>query len=352
MLADFIARFNAAYIVDKAGTSQQVDFRDHLGNSLLTGETTPVMVAPTVTTQPSITGNVTTGSVLTVNIGAASGTPAPTGAIQWLRGTTAISGATSATYTLVSGDVGQAISARVTWTNSAGSVQATSNAITGQAAATLESMADLYWGPASAITGADTDVTGLTLTGPAGPISLTATGTTPLITRDTSGLLFGQTRYLRNTSIGPAQYGGMWAVITFTLDAQTSSTGAAQAIFALDNNKSSSPALYVQARSNFDIFLNDTTNIIEKGVAGTEITIAVEVDADSHTLRWINSAGVVTEVPAQQPTGLLALDSVRLGQMFGKIRAVAGGLRLPGQAFAHNVDAAWEVASGKKLAGV
>lgn len=133
MLADFIARFNAAYLVDKAGASQQVDFRDHLGDSLLTGETTPVLVAPTVTTQPSVTGNATTGSVLTLNEGAASGTPAPTGTIQWLRGTTAISGATGATYTLVSGDVGQAISARVTWTNSAGSVQATSNAITGQA---------------------------------------------------------------------------------------------------------------------------------------------------------------------------------------------------------------------------
>ena len=86
-------------------------------------------IAPTITAQPSITGNATTGSVLTLNRGAASGTPAPTGAIQWLRGTTAISGATGATYTLVSGDVGQAISARVTWTNSAGSVQATSNAI-------------------------------------------------------------------------------------------------------------------------------------------------------------------------------------------------------------------------------
>lgn len=135
MLADFIARFNAAYLVDKAGASQQVDFRDHLGNSLLTGETTPVLVAPTVTTQPSITGGASTGSVLTLSEGAASGTPAPTGTIQWLRGTTAISGATGSTYTLVSADEGKAISARVTWTNSAGSVVATSNAITGQAPA-------------------------------------------------------------------------------------------------------------------------------------------------------------------------------------------------------------------------
>ena len=102
-------------------------------------------IAPTVTTQPSITGNATTGSVLTLNRGAASGTPAPTSTIQWLRGTTAISGATGATYTLVSGDVGQTISAQVTWTNSAGSVQAASNAITVAAQQTsVAAPLDLY----------------------------------------------------------------------------------------------------------------------------------------------------------------------------------------------------------------
>lgn len=90
-------------------------------------------VAPAVTTLPSIAGNATTGSVMTLNVGAASGTPAPTPAIQWLRGTTAISGATGATYTSAAADEGQNVSARVTWTNSAGSVLATSNAITVQA---------------------------------------------------------------------------------------------------------------------------------------------------------------------------------------------------------------------------
>ena len=100
------------------------------------GQSPPAQnTAPTTTTQPSITGGATVGSVLTLAEGAASGTPAPTSAIQWLRGSTAISGATGTTYTLVSGDVGQSISARVTWTNSAGSVSATSNAIAAQATA-------------------------------------------------------------------------------------------------------------------------------------------------------------------------------------------------------------------------
>ena len=94
----------------------------------------PTNTAPAITTQPTISGGTAIGDILTLARGAATGTPAPTATYQWLRGTTAISDATGATYTLVSGDVGQAISARVTWTNSAGSVQATSNAITVQAA--------------------------------------------------------------------------------------------------------------------------------------------------------------------------------------------------------------------------
>ena len=48
--------------------------------------------APAITTQPSISGNATTGSVLTLNRGAATGTPTPTATYQWLRGTTALPG--------------------------------------------------------------------------------------------------------------------------------------------------------------------------------------------------------------------------------------------------------------------
>lgn len=110
---------------------------------------TPTIIYPTITTQPTITGNNTIGSILTLNEGAASGTPAPTGTIQWLRGTTAISGATGATYILVSEDDGQDISARVIWTNTTdgtGSVSATSNAITVQAPAATSVVESLIVG--------------------------------------------------------------------------------------------------------------------------------------------------------------------------------------------------------------
>lgn len=145
-------------------------------SALESGATTPppTSTAPAVTTQPSITGGTTVGNVLTLDEGAASGTPAPTRAIQWLRGTTAISGATGPTYTLVSGDVGQAISARVTWTNSAGSVQATSNAITGQAPAPSRTfdpnLYDIVWRKGdpgvttAAISGTEVSPTGFKVT--------------------------------------------------------------------------------------------------------------------------------------------------------------------------------------------
>jgi hypothetical protein len=61
---------------------------------------------------PSITGTATVGSVLT----AAPGTWSPTAdstTYQWVRGGTAITGATNATYTLVEADRGKQISVRV-----------------------------------------------------------------------------------------------------------------------------------------------------------------------------------------------------------------------------------------------
>lgn len=132
-MRQFFGKFDRAYLVRK-GVASEVVIRDQSDAVVLGTNQPPAATSPTVTTQPTISGNATTGSVLTLNEGAASGNPAPTSAIQWLRGTTAISGATGPTYTLVASDEGQPISARVTWTNSAGSVHATSNAITGQAA--------------------------------------------------------------------------------------------------------------------------------------------------------------------------------------------------------------------------
>ena len=61
--------------------------------------------------------------------------PTPTSTIQWLRGTTAISGATGTSYTSTSADAGQSITARVTWANGVTpNAVATSNAVAIQTA--------------------------------------------------------------------------------------------------------------------------------------------------------------------------------------------------------------------------
>lgn len=82
-------------------------------------------VAPTFTTQPSISGTTAIdGSSLTVSY-AASGTPTPTPTYQWYRAGTAISGATSSTYVKVAADAGNSLTAKVVISNASGQVEAT-----------------------------------------------------------------------------------------------------------------------------------------------------------------------------------------------------------------------------------
>ena len=85
--------------------------------------------APVNVTPPAVTGAAPVGSLLTSTQGTWSGSPTPTYAYQWRRGTSDIPGATSATYTTVTADVGLAVTCRVTATNTAGVTPATSNAI-------------------------------------------------------------------------------------------------------------------------------------------------------------------------------------------------------------------------------
>jgi hypothetical protein len=80
---------------------------------------------------PIISGNTIYGSTLTLTgEGIWLGNPPPTLTFQWLRNGAVIGGATSITYVTLLTDVGQQITCRVTGTNSVGSVDAISNAIT------------------------------------------------------------------------------------------------------------------------------------------------------------------------------------------------------------------------------
>lgn len=94
--------------------------------------------APSFTAQPSISGTPQIGQTLTGNSGTISN--GSVSARQWLRDGVAISGATAATYTLVTADAGKAVTFRVTAAGAGGSTDATSQAVTVAAAPTAVSI--------------------------------------------------------------------------------------------------------------------------------------------------------------------------------------------------------------------
>jgi hypothetical protein len=96
-----------------------------ISNSTATINSAPT--APVNTGLPVITGSPIAGQVLTASVGA--WTQSPTGyTYAWYRAGAPISGATAATYTLVTADVTKTISVKVTATNAIGSTTATSAA--------------------------------------------------------------------------------------------------------------------------------------------------------------------------------------------------------------------------------
>lgn len=86
--------------------------------------------APINTVLPVISGAAQQGQTLSVSNGVWTGVPAPTYAFQWKRAGSNIAGATLASYTAVSADVGSVLSVIVIATNSSGSASVTS-AVTG-----------------------------------------------------------------------------------------------------------------------------------------------------------------------------------------------------------------------------
>jgi RHS repeat-associated protein len=82
---------------------------------------------------PAVGGQLLSGQTSTAAVGAWTASPSPSYAYQWQRCSATgsecanISGATSATYTLASGDVGKTIRVKVTATNTGGSTEAVSS---------------------------------------------------------------------------------------------------------------------------------------------------------------------------------------------------------------------------------
>jgi RHS repeat-associated protein len=138
------------------------------GNASATSPVTAVVVAapPANTVLPAITGTAKAGQTLTASTGTWTGTPTITYAYQWQDCNTSggscsnIIGATSSTYVLAAGDVGNTVRVVVTATNAGGSVSANS-----AATATVAALAPANTA-APAITGTAKD--GQTLTSSTG----------------------------------------------------------------------------------------------------------------------------------------------------------------------------------------
>lgn len=128
--------FNPLTSTDQEFRNSYATLLEDLKASNLFGGPPESNAAPVFVSAPSISGTSSVGSVLTAALGTLTGTPTPTSSGQWLRGGSAISGATGTTYTIVSGDVGSALKYRQTATNLVSSVSADSNTITATAAIT------------------------------------------------------------------------------------------------------------------------------------------------------------------------------------------------------------------------
>lgn len=111
------------------------------GSATATSANTAVVTtatAPANTSLPVIGGDifnipsnvVEVGFSIKVSTGTWTGNPTPTYTYQWQKGTTNISGATSSSYTIQSGDAGSTLRCIVTATNSVGSATATSASTT------------------------------------------------------------------------------------------------------------------------------------------------------------------------------------------------------------------------------
>ena len=118
--------------------SARVSFSDQTGS--ITSSPTAVVGPGGGGGLPALTGTVsinntspTVGSTLTASF-AGNGTGSATW--QWLRGATVISGANSSTYTVASADIGNTISARVSFSGQTGSITSLPTAVVGGGGAT------------------------------------------------------------------------------------------------------------------------------------------------------------------------------------------------------------------------
>jgi sugar lactone lactonase YvrE len=263
----------------------------------LTVNTVSTVTAPSITTQPT-SQTVDTGSSVSFSV-TASGT-APL-SYQWQKGGAAISGATSATYSIASAATGDAGTYTVVVTNSAGSATSNGATLTVNAAVTAPSIT--------------TQPTSQTVnTGSSVSFSVTASGTAPLSYQWLKGgaNISGATAATYSIASAATGDAGTYTVVVTNSAGNATSNGATLTVNAVAT--ATAPSITTQPTSqtvtvggavSFSVAASGTAplsyqwqkggaNISGATAATYSIASAATSDAGTYTVVVTNSAGNAT----------------------------------------------------------
>ena len=294
-------------------------------------------VAPAVVSQPKLSGTGKVGAAVSVDPGSWSGKPAPSLALQWRRGGTAIAGATAASYVPVAADDRSELTCRVTASNVAGSLAATTAAVavTRVAPSVTGTLADLELeldsGPrvveaAPAFTGAGL---GYAVTG-AGATIDPATGKVSI---PTDVLRAGASVTVTASNSGGSATAGFKVSVRGVAPAvvsqpKLSGTGQVGAAVSVDPGSWSgkpAPALALQwrrdgtaiagatAASYVPVAADDRTELTCR-VTATNVAGSASANSNSVTITAAAQAPVNTAAPTISGTGTIGQTLTRTGQ--------------------------------------
>ncbi|UXU73836.1 MULTISPECIES: hypothetical protein [unclassified Paracoccus (in: a-proteobacteria)] len=325
-MRDYIARnIVAVHVTDADGIPVQGDLRDWRGQSLLPGP-----VAPTITTQPAILpATPSVGDSITLFLGVASGNPAPTATWTLTRNGVNISDQVDQFMALEITDSGSYLFA-VTWTNSAGSVAATSVAWTVAAPvlpptlADLKAAAKIYIDKDSAITGSASAVTAVVNDGTMA-LSIPSTGSGADVQKSADGFVFADGKRLQvNPTISAASGCILIAEFVMTsLDASAASVLGAlssSSILGLRYSGTTPPGA-VQYQHNAGGTVRNIPSGTSLALNAVQL-LAVEWDNPGGRVRYFMNGDVLTDTVA--PTADVTATVLQIASNFtGTLRKFA-----------------------------